>query len=90
MGGAGTEPRGAPLADSDLDDIWYYVASRSGSMEIADRLIGSITDRFFPLASHPHLGLARDGDLRPGLPPILTTIVRFLDSQHVRNLLRLI
>jgi plasmid stabilization system protein ParE len=38
--------RRSPLADSDLDDIWYYVASQSGSADIADRLIGSITDRF--------------------------------------------
>ena len=45
--------RRSPLADSDLDDIWYYVASQSGSMDIADRLVGSITDRFFLLASHP-------------------------------------
>ena len=36
-------------------------------MDIADRLIGSITDRFFLLASHPYLGRARDEDLRPGL-----------------------
>jgi len=55
------------LADSDLDDIWYYVASQSGSTEIADRLIGSITDRFFLLTSYPNLGRARDEDLRPGL-----------------------
>jgi hypothetical protein len=27
-----------PQADSDLDDIWYYVAINSGSVEIADRL----------------------------------------------------
>jgi hypothetical protein len=34
-----------PQADSDLDDIWYYVALRSGSVEIADRLsIPSPTD----------------------------------------------
>jgi plasmid stabilization system protein ParE len=45
--------RRSRLADSDLDDIWYYVASQSGSMDIADRLIGSITDRFFLLASYP-------------------------------------
>jgi len=55
------------LADSDLDDIWYYVASQSGSTDIADRLIASITDRFLLLASHPNLGRARDEDLRPGL-----------------------
>jgi toxin ParE1/3/4 len=59
--------RRSPLADSDLDDIWYYVASESGSTDIADRLIDSITDPFVLLASHPYLGRARDEDLRPGL-----------------------
>lgn len=59
--------RRSPQADSDLDDIWYYVASRSGSVEIADRLIDSITSRFFLLASYPNIGRARDEDLRPGL-----------------------
>jgi toxin ParE1/3/4 len=57
----------SPQADSDLDDIWYYVASKSGSVEIADRLIDSITGRFFLLASHPNIDRARDEDLRPGL-----------------------
>jgi len=50
----------APQADSDLDDIWYYVASKSGSVEIADRFIESITSRFSILASHPNIGRARD------------------------------
>jgi toxin ParE1/3/4 len=59
--------RRASRADSDLDDIWYYVASKSGSLDIADRLIDSITDRFFLLASHPNIGRTRDEDLRPGL-----------------------
>jgi toxin ParE1/3/4 len=59
--------RRAPQADSDLDDIWCYIATRSGSFDIADRLIDSITDRFLLLASHPHIGRARDEDLRPGL-----------------------
>jgi toxin ParE1/3/4 len=57
----------SPQADSDLDDIWYYVAARSGSMEIADQLIDSITGRFLLLATFPHAGRARDRDLRPGL-----------------------
>ena len=56
-----------PQADSDLDEIWYYIATKSRSVEIADRLIDSVTDRFFPLASHPNVGRARDEDLRPGL-----------------------
>jgi toxin ParE1/3/4 len=59
--------RRTPQADSDLDDIWYYVATKSGSLDVADRFIDSITDRFFLLASHPNLGRARDEDLRPGL-----------------------
>ena len=54
----------APEVDADLDDIWYYAAKNSGSMDIADRLIDSITDRFFLLADYPHLGRARDEDLR--------------------------
>jgi hypothetical protein len=36
----------APRAEADLDEIWLYVAKDSGSMDIATRLIGSITDRF--------------------------------------------
>jgi toxin ParE1/3/4 len=59
--------RRTPQADADLDEIWYYVASKSDSLEIADRFIDSITDRFFLLARHPNIGRARDEDLRPGL-----------------------
>ena|ERR1700722_2071428 len=54
-------------ADSDLDSIWYYIASESGSVEIADCLIDSITERFLLLANYPNLGRRRDDDLRPGL-----------------------
>jgi ParE toxin of type II toxin-antitoxin system, parDE len=38
-----------PQADSDLDDIWFYVALRSGSVEVADQLIDFITARFLLL-----------------------------------------
>jgi len=37
----------ASEAEFDLDDIWYYIATESGSIKIADRLIASITERFF-------------------------------------------
>ena len=56
----------APQVEFELDDIWYYIARDSGSIEIADRLIDSITDRFFLLSHHPYVGRLRD-DLRPGL-----------------------
>jgi toxin ParE1/3/4 len=57
----------APEAEAELDDIWNYVAKESGSIEIADRLIDSITERFYLLAQYPHIGRARDADLRAGL-----------------------
>ena len=57
----------APEAEAELDDIWYYIAKESQSIEIADRVVDSITDRFFLLAAYPHVGRRRDEDLRPGL-----------------------
>jgi len=45
--------RVAPRAEADLDDIWYYVAKESGSIEIANRLIDSITGRFSCLPAFP-------------------------------------
>jgi len=59
--------RVARQAEAELDNIWYYVAKESGSIEIADRLIDSITMRFYLLACQPHMGRRRDEDLRPGL-----------------------
>jgi len=56
----------APEAEVDLDEIWLYTARESDSLEIADRLIDSIGERFLLLAQHPHVGRARDADLRPG------------------------
>jgi toxin ParE1/3/4 len=53
-------------AEADLDDIWYYVAKESGSIEMGNRLIDSITNRFFLLANHPHLGRSRDEDFGIG------------------------
>src|SRR5437868_6926391 len=58
--------RVAPRAESDLDDIWYYLAKESGSIEIANRLIDNITDRFFLLASFPYIGRSRDEDFGVG------------------------
>ena len=39
----------------------------SQSVEVADRVIDWIAERFFLLATYPHLGRRRDKDLRPGL-----------------------
>ena len=55
----------APEAEVDLDEIWLYVASNS-SIDIADRLIDSLTTRFFLLARYPRAGRKRE-DLWPGM-----------------------
>jgi plasmid stabilization system protein ParE len=53
----------APRAERDLDDIWLYVAKESGSIDVANRLIDAISDRFFVLAGFPRLGRPRDSDI---------------------------
>jgi toxin ParE1/3/4 len=58
--------RVAPLAEADLDQIWLYVAKESGSVEIANRLIDTVTDRFLALARFLHIGRSRDEDLGSG------------------------
>src|SRR5438093_4211271 len=56
----------APQAEADLEDIAFYVFVESASLELAERLIQSIAERFELLAAHPRAGRARD-DLRPGV-----------------------
>jgi len=78
----------APEAERDLDDIAYYIARETGSIDIAERLIDSITSRFYLLASHPRIGRARD-DLLAGarsFPVGNHVIVYDLDGGDVRIL----
>ncbi len=59
--------RVAPQAESDLDAIWYFLATQSSSIEVADRVVDSITARFALLTRQPYIGRRRDEDLRPGI-----------------------
>jgi len=59
--------RVAQQAAADLDDVWYYVAKGSGSVEVANRLVDSIINRFVLLAGHPYLGRSRDDDFGIGV-----------------------
>ena len=59
--------RVAPQAESDLDEIWHFLATQGSNIDVADRLIDSITARFALLARQPHIGRRRDEDLRPGV-----------------------
>jgi toxin ParE1/3/4 len=58
--------RVSPRAEADLDDIWFYVARESGSLDIATRLIDGITSRFLLLAGVPYAGRARDANFGAG------------------------
>jgi toxin ParE1/3/4 len=58
--------RVAPEVEAELDEIWSYLAIESGAADVANRLVNSITNRFFLLSKHPYLGRRRD-DLRSGL-----------------------
>ena len=46
-------------AEFDLDEIFLYWAQRAG-LEAADRLIDSITERFWLLGEHPDAGKPLD------------------------------
>lgn len=50
--------------EAELDEIWLYVATEGGDVGAAERLINSITDHFFLLSKHPHMGAAAISRLR--------------------------
>jgi plasmid stabilization system protein ParE len=53
-------------AEADLDDIAQYIATESGSLNVATRIIEGLTARFIAPADNPFAGQARDDDLGPG------------------------
>lgn len=57
----------AAEVELELDEIWFYIAAESGSVDVAERWIDSITNHFWLLSKHPQLGRRRDHDLSPGL-----------------------
>jgi hypothetical protein len=38
--------RTSPEAEAELDDIWYYIATESSSIEVAERMLDAINDHF--------------------------------------------
>jgi toxin ParE1/3/4 len=69
------------LARGDLDAIWLHVAKDAG-VEIADRLISTITGRFPMLAKMPKAG--RDADeIEPGVR--VFTVERYLIYYRVQR-----
>lgn len=76
-------------AESDLDEIWAFVALESGSLDIADSVIDAITRRFLLLSRNPYIGRSRDEDLRVGLrsfPVGKFVILYSVENERVRVL----
>jgi len=56
------------LAEAEADvDVSLFVARESGSIDTANRLIDTSTERFWLLARYPQIGRRRNHDLRDGL-----------------------
>lgn len=53
-----------PEAESDLDEIWWYIAQ--DSPDNADRFLDRLQERFLALADFPKMGISRD-DIQAGL-----------------------
>jgi toxin ParE1/3/4 len=55
----------APEAETDLDNIWYRIATSSGNAEVAEQFNDTLTERFHMLSDFPKAGRVRD-DLGEG------------------------
>ena len=51
-----------PLAEADLDDIWWYIAQ--DNPDAADRFLTKIDEQCHALAQFPEMGTSKD-DLMP-------------------------
>ena len=77
--------RVAGPAERDLDDIWHYIARKSGSIDIANGVIDSITKTFLLFARAPAAGTERD-EIEPGLRgfPVANHIIYYREiGQYV-------
>ncbi len=83
--------RVASLAERDLDDIWYRIATQSNSIEIANGFIESITETFSLFARNPEAGIRRN-DIEPGARgfPVGKYIIYYQESGNYLVISRMI
>ena len=77
--------RVSEAAEQDLDDIWYFIAKNSGSVEIADGVVKSIT-RTFTLFAHTSAAGTRRDEIEHGLRgfPVHKYIIYYRETEaHV-------
>jgi toxin ParE1/3/4 len=78
-----------PLAESDLDDIWWYIAQ--DNQEAADRLLDRIEERCRALARFPEMGVNRE-ELMPDLRslPVGSYLIFYLPIEHGIEIVRVL
>ena len=78
-----------PLAESDLDDIWWYIAQ--DNPEAADRLLDKIEERCRALARFPEMGVSRE-ELMPELRslPVGNYSIFYLPIEHGIEIVRVL
>lgn len=78
-----------PLAETDLDDIWWYIAQ--DNPEAADQLLDRIEERCQALVRFPEMGVNRD-ELVPGLRsfPIGNYLIFYLINEHEIEIVRVL
>ena len=77
------------LAESDLDDIWWYIAQ--DNPEAADRLLDRIEERCQALVRFPEMGMSRE-ELMPDLRslPIGSYVVFYLPIEQGIDIVRVL
>jgi toxin ParE1/3/4 len=78
-----------PLAELDLDDIWWYIAQ--DNPEAADRLLDRIEEQCQSLARFPEMGISRE-ELMPGLRslPVGNYVVFYLPIERGIEIVRVL
>ena len=76
-------------AESDLDEIWLFIAE--DDPDSADRFHDRLLDTFLTLASQPMMGRSRD-ELRPGIRsfPVDGYVIFYRDTAKLIEIIRVL
>jgi toxin ParE1/3/4 len=78
-----------PQAETDLDEIWWYIAQ--DNPDNADRFLDKIEERCQALAQFPHMGISRE-DLMPTLRslPLANYLIFYLPIEDGITVVRVL
>ncbi len=78
-----------PLAEADLDDIWWYIAQ--DNPDAADRFLTKVDEQCQALAQFPKMGISKD-DLMPSLRsfPVGSYLIFYLPMDDGIEIIRVL